>query len=56
MTIAIITGASVGIGRETAGLFLASGFRVFNLSRRSCPLPDVENLHCDLASPDSVSD
>ncbi|MFV8820069.1 SDR family oxidoreductase [Haliea sp. E17] len=54
--IAIITGASVGIGRETAGLFLASGYRVFNLSRRTCPLEGVENLHCDLASAASVGE
>jgi len=51
---AIVSGASVGIGRDTAGLFLESGFRVFNLSRRACPLAGVENLHCDLASPESV--
>jgi len=54
--IAIITGASVGIGRETAALFLASGYRVFNLSRRPCPLPGVENLHCDLASAESLAE
>ncbi len=54
--IAIITGASVGIGRETAALFLDSAYRVFNLSRRACPLDGVENLHCDLASPASIDD
>ncbi len=56
MTIAIITGASVGIGAETAALFVDSGYRVFNLSRRACPLATVENLHCDLASPASVAE
>ena len=55
MKAAIITGASVGIGRETAALFLAEGYRVFNLSRRQCPLEGVENLSCDLASTDSVA-
>lgn len=54
--IAVITGASVGIGRETAALFLGSGHRVFNLSRRACPLEGVENLRCDLASPASIVD
>ena len=54
MKAAIITGASVGIGRETAALFLADGYRVFNLSRRDCPLDGAENLHCDLASAESV--
>lgn len=56
MKAAIITGASVGIGRETAALFVADGYRVFNLSRRACPLDDVENLCCDLASAESVED
>ncbi len=54
MKAAIITGASVGIGRETARLFLDNGYRVFNLSRRNCPLEGVTNMACDLASPDSI--
>ncbi len=55
MNTAIISGASVGIGRETARAFLEDGYRVFNLSRRSCPLEGVTNLACDLASSDSIS-
>lgn len=54
MPIAIITGASAGIGRATATLFLNAGYAVYNLSRRPCPLPDVENLRCDLRDRDSV--
>jgi 3-oxoacyl-[acyl-carrier protein] reductase len=54
MNAAIITGASVGIGRETARLFLDSGYSVYNLSRRPCPLEGVHNLACDLASPESI--
>ena len=42
MHTAIITGASVGIGRATAAAFLAEGFRVYNLSRRPCPLSGVD--------------
>ncbi len=52
---AIITGASVGIGRETARLFSRDGYRVFNLSRRACPLDEVENLACDLTSAEAIS-
>jgi len=55
MDTAIITGASVGIGRATAEAFLAEGFRVFNLSRRPCPIPAVTNLHCDLSAPQSIA-
>lgn len=54
MKAAIITGASVGIGRETAALFLADGFQVFNLSRRACPLDGVVNLSCDLSSGEAI--
>lgn len=54
MKAAIITGASVGIGRDTAQLFMDSGYEVFNLSRRACPLDGVTNLACDLASAESV--
>jgi 3-oxoacyl-[acyl-carrier protein] reductase len=55
MQVAIITGASVGIGRAAAAAFLKSGFSVFNLSRRPCPLEGVKNLTCDLADPESVT-
>jgi NAD(P)-dependent dehydrogenase (short-subunit alcohol dehydrogenase family) len=56
MTIAIITGASVGIGRATAAAFQSGGYEVVNLSRRLCDLPDVHNLACDLTDPHSISD
>lgn len=55
MKAAVITGASVGIGREAARLFTQAGYKVFNLSRRNCPVAGVTNLHCDLASPDSIA-
>lgn len=55
MNVAIITGASVGIGRAAAEAFLAEGFKVYNLSRRPCPAPGVNNLSCDLSSPESIA-
>ena len=50
MKLAIVTGASAGIGVATAERFLQDGYRVVNLSRRPCPLPDVLHVRCDLAS------
>jgi NAD(P)-dependent dehydrogenase (short-subunit alcohol dehydrogenase family) len=47
----IITGASRGIGRATAKLFAAEGFKVYNLSRSRTDLPDVEQIDVDLSSP-----
>jgi len=54
MKTAIITGASVGIGSETARTFVDDGFTVYNLSRRDCSVDGVKNLHCDLATPSSI--
>jgi NAD(P)-dependent dehydrogenase (short-subunit alcohol dehydrogenase family) len=54
MKVAIITGASVGIGCATAQAFLDEGFTVFNLARRECPIAAVTNLNCDLASTVSI--
>ena len=55
MKTAIITGASVGIGRATAQRFIDEGFRVYNLSRRDCPVAGVENPGCDLADETSIA-
>ncbi len=46
--VAIISGASAGIGLATAERFLADGLKVANLSRRPCPLEDVKHITCDL--------
>jgi NAD(P)-dependent dehydrogenase (short-subunit alcohol dehydrogenase family) len=55
MKTAIVTGASVGIGRATAQAFLDEGYRVFNLSRRTCDLPGVTSIGCDLSCADAVA-
>ncbi len=52
MKLAIVTGASAGIGLATAARFLEAGYRVANLSRRPCPLSGIVDLRCDLADPD----
>ena len=55
MKTAVITGASVGIGKATADAFLEDGYSVFNLSRRQCPSAGVENITCDLSSEDDIA-
>jgi len=54
MKLAIITGASAGIGRSSAETFLAQDYTVLNLSRRPCPIAGVHNITCDLASPSDI--
>ena len=49
--LAIVTGASAGIGVATAARFLEAGHKVANLSRRPCPLDGVVHIRCDLADP-----
>jgi NAD(P)-dependent dehydrogenase (short-subunit alcohol dehydrogenase family) len=47
----IITGASRGIGRATAQLFVEQGFQVYNLSRSPSDVAGVEQIDVDLGSP-----
>lgn len=46
--IAIITGASQGIGKATSQRFQEAGWQIYNLSRSPSPLPGVENCPIDL--------
>ena len=55
MKVAIITGASAGIGSATARSFLDAGFAVFNLARRVCPVSGVSNIACDLTSEAAIA-
>jgi 3-oxoacyl-[acyl-carrier protein] reductase len=48
----IITGASRGIGKATANLFLDAGWSVINISRHPCALQNVINLTADLSDPE----
>lgn len=52
MKLAIVSGASAGIGLATAQCFLDAGYRVVNLSRRPCPLSGIVDLRCDLSDAD----
>jgi NAD(P)-dependent dehydrogenase (short-subunit alcohol dehydrogenase family) len=52
---AVITGASAGIGTETARRLVADGWRVINLSRRPCPVDGVDSIRCDFADPEDLA-
>jgi Short-chain alcohol dehydrogenase of unknown specificity len=52
MKIVVITGASAGIGLQTAQLFADNGFKVYNLSRK--PADGIESLKTDVTSRDNV--
>ena len=54
MNLAIITGASVGIGAAAAARFVDAGYTVYNLSRRQCPVDGVNNITCDLSDNASI--
>ncbi len=53
--LAIISGASAGIGAKTATLFTDQGYRCINLSRRPCPDERVENWLTDFSDPQAVA-
>jgi hypothetical protein len=48
---AVVTGATSGIGREVARLLSISGWEVHNVSRRACSVPGVKNHVFDLSVP-----
>lgn len=52
--VAAITGASNGIGFETAKYFVTKGWTVFNLSRRPSGLDGVIDLKVDVTKPEEV--
>src|SRR3954462_4223209 len=54
--VAIVTGASGGIGEATARALHAAGYRVFGTSRRAptTKSPDIEYLVCDVPRDESV--
>ena len=54
MNLAIVTGASAGIGREAAQQLLQKEFTVVNLSRRACDVPGVINIACDLSQQEAI--
>ena len=52
--VAVITGASSGIGKETARLFAAKGWQVICLSRTPCDIKGVKSLRCDITKQEDI--
>ena len=55
MNLAVITGASAGIGLAVTYRLLAQDMTVVNLSRRVCPNPDVISIQTDLSEPGFIT-
>jgi len=53
--LAILTGASSGIGAAAAEQFMSQGCTVINISRRDCPVAGVETLSTDLSDSASLT-
>ncbi|MCM1364259.1 MAG: SDR family oxidoreductase [Faecalibacterium sp.] len=56
MKIAVITGASSGIGLECANLFSQSGYKVYALSRRGGTDEKITHIKCDVTDEKMVAD
>lgn len=56
MANALITGASKGLGLELAKLISQDNYKITNLSRSQCPLPEVKNIFSDLSAIDSIKE
>ena len=54
LPVAIVTGASSGVGEALAPLMARNGYRVFGMSRRSVDLPGVEALPADVGDADAL--
>lgn len=56
MKLAIITGASSGIGLATAERFLKENYQVINLSRRGTENPHIVDIPCNLSQESKIGD
>lgn len=51
----VITGGSRGIGEATISHFSEQGWKVINISRNPCTLPNVKNFSIDLSVPENIT-
>lgn len=54
--IAVITGASSGIGRSSAAMLVAKGYQVYDLSRSENPQPGVTHIACDVTKAETIQE
>lgn len=54
MNLAIVTGASSGIGRASALAFSEAGYRAVNISRRSANAENITDMRCDIGDPQAL--
>ena len=54
--VAIVTGASSGIGRHTASSLLKKGCRVYDFSRRDIPNENVTHIKVDVTAEENVNE
>lgn len=52
--VAVITGASGGIGKATAKAFVTAGYDVICLSRRPCDVDGVTSIPCDITKENDI--
>ncbi|HPD01920.1 MAG TPA: SDR family NAD(P)-dependent oxidoreductase [Eubacteriales bacterium] len=55
MKIAIVTGASSGIGKETALLLSQNGYKVYGFNRKKADIPGIEFIPTDLTNTESIA-
>nr|HQH62032.1 SDR family NAD(P)-dependent oxidoreductase [Clostridiales bacterium] len=52
--VAVISGASSGIGKETAALLVEAGWRVFAFNRGKADIPGVESVTVDITKTEDI--
>ena len=53
-SVALVTGASSGLGEALAPLLAEAGYRVYGLSRRTVDLPGVISLPADISDAEAL--
>lgn len=52
--VAVVTGASGGIGKETAKILVSKGWEVICLQRRDCEVEGTQSIKCDITNQQDI--